>query len=716
MSKQLILAEKPSVGKEIARVLNCKKNINGGLEGQTAIVTWAFGHLVELASPERYDEKYKSWIMSDLPMLPAPLRLEVIPKSKKQFYQIKKMLSRSDVTEVVIATDAGREGELVARWILKLAGCRKPVKRLWISSQTDKAITDGFKNLKPGKEYLSLYEAAQARAESDWYLGLNLTRALTCKYNAQLSAGRVQTPTLAMVVAKEEEIQAFRSRPFWRLSARHKGVSYAATQSRQIFDKAQADQKLNQARKAQAKVTAVDRKVKSVAPPQLYDLTSLQIEANKRYGMGAKQTLRSLQNLYERHKLVTYPRTDSRVLTSDLVATLPERLEALKGGPMRKEAQYRLKKGVQVTKRLVDDKRVSDHHALIPTEATIFLSDLSNDERRIYDLIVTRFLEAVAEPAQMETWKVKVMAGKEEFAASFTSTLELGWKAIAGDDKQDAKPDVKAGQILDGFHAQLREDRTQPPERYTEATLLRDMENPKRFVKDEALRKTLDQAGGIGTVATRADILDKLYHVGYFEDKNGHIFPTSKGRQLIELVPDMVKSPALTAKWEGELTRIQKENIKRQAFINEIKEKTRELVKGVEGSEAKYRHDNQTNTPCPDCGKRLLRVKGKHGERLVCPDRECGYKRNVSRTTNARCPQCHKKLVMMGEGDKKYFKCNTCGFRESLASWEKKNAKKKQQMNKREAQRYMKKQKKQAEEPMNNAFADALKNFKFDDN
>lgn len=715
MSKRLIIAEKPSVGKEIARVLNCKKNINGGLEGQKDIVTWAFGHLVELASPERYDEKYKSWKMSDLPMLPAPLKLGVIPQGKKQFYQIKKMLSRSDVKEVIIATDAGREGELVARWILKLAGCKKPIKRLWISSQTDKAIKEGFKNLKPGKDYESLYEAAQARAESDWYLGLNLTRALTCKYNAQLSAGRVQTPTLAMVVAKEEEIQAFRSRPFWRLSAKHNGVSYSATRSHQIFDKQEAERKLAQTRKSEAKVTAVERKTKSVAAPQLYDLTSLQIEANRRYGMGAKQTLRSLQNLYERHKLVTYPRTDSRVLSSDLVATLPERLEALFGGPMRKEAQYRLKKGVQVTKRLVNDKLVSDHHALIPTEATIFLSDLSSDERRVYDLIVTRFLEAVAEPAKLESWKVKVIAGREEFAASFSSTLEPGWKAIAGDDQQGTKPNVKQGQILEGFHAQLKEDRTQPPERYTEATLLRDMENPKRFVKDEAMRKTLDQTGGIGTVATRADILEKLYSIGYFEEKQGHIFPTSKGRQLIELVPEMVKSPALTAKWEGELTRIQKENKKRQDFIDEIKTKTKELVQGIEKSEAKYRHDNQTNTPCPECGKRLLRMKTKHGERLVCPDRDCGYKKNLSRTTNARCPECHKKLVMMGEGDKKYFKCNTCGFRESLASWEKKNAKKKQQMNKREAQKYMKKMKQQKEEPINNAFADALKNFKFDD-
>ncbi len=715
MKKRLILAEKPSVGKEIARVLGCKKPINGGLEGNDAIVTWAFGHLVTLAVPEKYDEKYKHWKMSDLPMLPTPLKLELIPQGKKQFFQIKKMLTRSDVAEVIIATDAGREGELVARWILKLAGCKKPIQRLWISSQTDRAIKEGFQNLKPGENYDSLYEAAQARSEADWYLGLNLTRALTCKYNAQLSAGRVQTPTLYMVVAKEEEIQAFRSRPFWRLTGTHNGVNYASVNSHQVFDQQEAKKRLATGQKETAVVKAIDRKEKEVPAPQLYDLTSLQIEANRRYGMGAKQTLRSLQNLYERHKLVTYPRTDSRVLTSDLVATLPERLEALMGGPMKREAHQRLKKGAQVTKRLVNDKLVSDHHALIPTEATVFLSDLSKDERRIYDLIVIRFLEAIAEPAKVETYKVKVGVGLEVFSATTTKSLVLGWKAITGEAQPDETPRVKAGEVLNNFTLRLKEERTQPPERYTEATLLRDMENPKRFVKDEAMKKTLDQTGGIGTVATRADILEKLYSVGYFEEKQGHIFPTSKGKQLIELVPEMVKSPALTAKWEGELNRIQQENCKRQEFIGEIKGKTRELVQGIERSDATYRHDNQTNTPCPDCGKRLLRVKNKNGERLVCPDRECGYKKNVSKVTNARCPECHKKLVMMGEGDQKFFKCNTCGFRESLKSWEKKNEKKKQQMNKREATKYMQKMKKKKEEPVNNALADALKNFKFDE-
>ncbi len=715
MEKRLILAEKPSVGKEIARVLGCKKPINGGLEGNDAIVTWAFGHLVTLAGPEKYDEKYKHWKMSDLPMLPTPLKLELIPQGKKQFFEIKKMLTRSDVTEVVIATDAGREGELVARWILKLAGCKKPMQRLWISSQTDRAIKEGFQNLKPGKNYDALYEAAQARSEADWYLGLNITRALTCKYNAQLSAGRVQTPTLSMVVAKEEEIQSFQSRPFWRLTGSHNGVLYASAHSHQVFDQEDAKKRLAAGQKETAVVKLIERKQKEIPAPQLYDLTSLQIEANRRYAMGAKQTLRSLQNLYERHKLVSYPRTDSRVLTSDLVETLPERLEALMGGSMKKEVHQRLKKGVQVTKRLVNDKLVSDHHALIPTEESVFLSDLSKDERRIYDLIVIRFLEAIAEPAKVETFKVKVGVGSEVFSATTTKSLNLGWKAIAGESQSDELPKVKEGEVLDHFTLRLKEEKTQPPERYTEATLLRDMENPKRFVKEEAMKKTLAQTGGIGTVATRADILEKLYAVGYFEEKQGHIFPTSKGKQLIELVPEMVKSPALTAKWEGEFNRIQHENRKRQEFIGEIKEKTRELVQGIEQSDTIYRHDNQTNTPCPDCGKRLLRVKNKNGERLVCPDRECGYKKNVSKVTNARCPECHKKLVMMGEGDQKFFKCNTCGFRESLKSWEKKNAKKKQQMNKREATKYIQKMKKEKDEPVNNALADALKNFKFDE-
>ena len=390
--KTLVIAEKPSVGRDIARVLKCNKNVNGAIEGSRYIVTWGLGHLVTLSDPEQYDKKYKEWNMQDLPMIPKYLRLEVIRQTGKQYNAVKAQIHRKDVNEIVIATDAGREGELVARWILEKAGNQKPIKRLWISSVTDKAIREGFANLKPGKDYDNLYRAAVSRAEADWLVGINATRALTCKYNAQLSCGRVQTPTLAMIVKREEEIRNFKPVSYYGLTAtvtKKDGLKQSMkmqwidpqSKSNRSFDKDKVENLEKELKHQNAKVIKVTCSEKKKPAPQLYDLTELQREANKKYDFSAKQTLNIMQRLYENHKVLTYPRTDSRYVTTDIVDTVKERLQAISVGPYRKLAAK--VKTVKATKAWVDNAKVSDHHAIIPTEQYPQLEHMTLEERKI---------------------------------------------------------------------------------------------------------------------------------------------------------------------------------------------------------------------------------------------------------------------------------------------------------------------------------------------
>ena len=371
MGKSLILAEKPSVGRDLAKVLKCNVNKGSYIEGNKYIVTWAMGHLIGLMDPEGYDNKYKEWKMETLPMLPKHMKLIVLKKTGKQYNEVKKQLLRNDVNEIIIATDAGREGELVARWIIEKAGVKKPLKRLWISSQTNKAILDGFKNLKDAKEYENLYKAAVCRAEADWLVGLNVTRALTCKHNAQLSAGRVQSPTLAMIVQREEEIRNFKPVDYWCLNAKTdrfmlNWVNEKGNNS--TFKEEIADSIVNKCKGQNGEVLEVKKTTKKKYSPALYDLTELQRDANKIWGYSAKQTLNLMQRLYENHKVLTYPRTDSRYVTSDIVATIPERLKAVSFGEYRVAAQQILNTGVKANKNYVDNSKVSDHHAILPTE------------------------------------------------------------------------------------------------------------------------------------------------------------------------------------------------------------------------------------------------------------------------------------------------------------------------------------------------------------
>ena len=429
MSKILVLAEKPSVGRDLAKVLKCNSNKGSYIEGSKYIVTWAMGHLVGLMDPEGYDNKYKEWKMDTLPMLPKHMKLVVLKKTGKQFNEVKRLMNRDDVVEIVIATDAGREGELVARWIIEKAGVHKPLKRLWISSQTDKAILDGFKNLKDGKAYENLYRAAVCRAEADWLVGLNVTRALTCKYNAQLSAGRVQSPTLAMIVQREEEIKNFKPKTYYTISAKTKGYNLAwvnKDNNSRIFDEEFANKIVYKIKNAEGEIVNISSSNKKKFAPALYDLTELQRDANKIFGYSAKQTLNIMQRLYENHKILTYPRTDSRYITTDIVATIPDRLKAIAIGEYRITANELLKTKVNGNKSFVDNSKVSDHHAIIPTEEKPNLSNLTSEERKIYDLVVKRFLSVLLPPFEYTQTTIEGSVENERFIAKGKVVVSKG--------------------------------------------------------------------------------------------------------------------------------------------------------------------------------------------------------------------------------------------------------------------------------------------------
>ncbi|PGT90550.1 DNA topoisomerase III [Bacillus sp. AFS040349] len=718
MSKTVVLAEKPSVGRDLARVLNCHKKGNGFLEGDQYIVTWALGHLVTLADPESYGDQYKSWRLEDLPMLPAPLKLVVIKKTGKQFQSVKTQLLRKDVRDIIIATDAGREGELVARWILEKARVNKPIKRLWISSVTDKAIKEGFRKLKNGKEYENLYASAVARAEADWIVGLNATRALTTKYNAQLSSGRVQTPTLAMIAGREEEIRSFKPKKYYGIKAvAENSLRFAwqdeKTKDTKTFNEAAIDGKLAGLKGKDAKVVNVKTTPKKSYSPALYDLTELQRDANKRFGYSAKETLSIMQKLYEQHKVLTYPRTDSRYITSDIVPTLKDRLEACRMKPYASIIGKILSKPIKANKSFVDDQKVSDHHAIIPTEESVPLSALSDKERKIYDLVIQRFLAVLLPAYQYEQTVVTAKIGEELFTAKGKRVVSAGWKEVYTDfvdeDSEDDQtlPALSEGATLKIQSVSKTTGETKPPARFNEATLLSAMENPTKYMAGESkdLIQTIGETGGLGTVATRADIIEKLYSSFLIEKKGKDLFITSKGKQLLNLVPEDLKSPVLTAEWEQKLTKISKGSLPKQAFLDEMKKYAKEVVTEIKNSKQTFKHDNLTGSKCPDCGKLMLEVNGKKGKMLVCQDRECGHKKGISKVTNARCPNCHKKLELRGQGEGQMFTCK-CGHREKMSTFQERRKKNQNsKVSKREVASYMKKQ---DDNFSNNALADAL--------
>ena len=721
MSKILVLAEKPSVARDIARVLKCNKKGNGYIEGNNYIITWALGHLVTLTDPEGYNNKYKQWRIEDIPIVPEKFKYSIIKQTSKQFNAVKSQLERNDVSEVVIATDAGREGELVARLILYKTGCKKPIKRLWISSVTDKAIKEGFSKLRDGREYNNLYASALCRAEADWVVGINATRALTCKYNAQLSCGRVQTPTLAMVYEREKEIREFKPKEFYSIDIKSKNIKFTwfdkTSNSNRTFNEEKVDKILNKIKGQNLLIVDVEKKIKKSYPSGLYDLTSLQRDANRIWNYSAKETLSIMQRLYEHYKVLTYPRTDSKYISNDIVPTLKDRVKAARD-INKAAAKDILLSDIKANKSFVDNAKVSDHHAIIPTEESPILSDFTQKERNIYELVVKRFLAVLMKPYEYEEVTIKGEINSEEFRAKGKKIISMGWKDVYTEVEEDEDNQIVGGinkndtLKVDSFNKKL--GKTTPPDFFNEGTLLSAMENPLKYTKtnDAKINKTLGETGGIGTVATRADIIEKLFSNFLIEKRGKDIITTSKGRQLLDLAPKELTSPKLTGEWELKLQQISKGKLNKDVFMKDIIKYTEELVEDIKLSEEKFRHDNLSGENCPQCGKKMLSVNTKKGRALVCQDRECGYRKNVAILTNVRCPECKKKLELRGSGDGKIYAClnKNCNFREKESVF-KQRFNKNNKVNKKEVNKIMQKMKKEAEESINNPFAELLKDF-----
>lgn len=683
--KKLILAEKPSVARDIGRILNANEKKKNYLEGKNYVITWALGHLLGLKMPEDLNKKWEKWQLETLPMLPKFIGIKPLPKTRGQLKTIESLVKRKDINEIVIATDAGREGELVARWILQYVHANKKVMRLWISSQTDKAVKQGFKELKPAEKYDNLYESALARATADWLVGLNVTRALTVKYQDNLSAGRVQTPTLALVRRQEEKIEKFMPQKYYRI-ALHIGNQTAYMKQKNIYaikERDEAEKKKRHLDNFKGQIKDINSKIKREPAPLLYDLTELQREANKRYGYSAKKTLSLVQSLYEIHKVVSYPRTDSRYLSNDIKATLMERLQAIRKYDSRAEEAIKNKAKV-ILKKVFNDSKVTDHHALIPTEQVPNYSKFSADEQKIYNLIVSRFLGIFAQPYTVEELRVVVTFDKDEFIFVGKKVLDYGWK------NKDAAEEVvlnlkKDTAVSPNFT--VEEKLTTPPVPLTEAGLLAQME---KF--------------GLGTPATRAEIIEKLVKSELMERTGHALRVTPKGKQLLNLVNKELVSPKLTAKWEKQLEDIAHGKMKSQKFIGDIKNDTKRLVSEVKNSKEDYKDFSLTKKRCPECNNFLKVRKTRDGEIYVCSNPECNYRRRKdAKVSNHRCPQCHRKMLIVEGKNGKYFRCKYDGTTEKMTV-----GKKSKKMTKHEERRLLKKIN-QDDEPQESPLALALK-------
>ena len=653
--KSVVLCEKPSVARDIARNLGAKNNKNGCLEGDKYVVTWALGHLVTLQTPDKYKE-FSNVSLENLPMIPKYMKTEIIKKTFKQYKIIETAVNRKDVNEVIIATDAGREGELVARYILEKANCKKKVKRLWISSVTDKAIKDGFKNLKAGDDYLGLYYSGVARANADWLVGINASRALTLKYNASLNCGRVQTPTLQMVFEREEKIKSFVPREYYTFEAVVDGIRFNCGESEYNFTN--AEKFVSDNKNKTINFDKVEVKIKTSIPKPLYNLTDIQQAASALFGLSPKQTLNIIQRLYESHKVLTYPRTDSRYLTTDMKNTLADRLRAI-GGDYKEITAKLLREKDFNTKRIINNSKVSDHHAIIPTEQKPNYMSLSDTELKIYNLVVKRFLENLLPDYKYEETSYSFKLDNKVFTAKSTKVIQLGFKELSRSEIEDKKISFSTKEFsLDSL--QYNKKQTTPPSYYTEGSLIYAMENPFEFVDDDNERKILKQTNGIGTVATRADILEKLFTNDYLVLDNGRIKTTNKAKQLLNLVPKNLKSPSLTATWEKQLDNIAKNKLSKDKFLKDIKDYTRECILEIKDSQDKFKHDNISGKKCEECGSYMLEVDKKGTKMLKCSSPTCRNRKVISRLTNLRCDNCHKKMTLFGSGENSTYRC-VCG-------------------------------------------------------
>ena len=621
---KLVLAEKPSVAMSLSKVIGADQRGDGYMEGNGYLVSWCVGHLVELSQPEAYDEKYAKWKYDDLPILPEHWQYQVSASTKKQFGILKKLMQRKDVESLICATDAGREGELIFRLVYHQCGCKKPVERLWISSMEDSAIREGFQKLRPGTEYDALYEAALCRERADWMVGINASRLFSCLYGQPLAVGRVMTPVLAMTVVRESAIAAFVPEKFYTVALTLADGGTAS--SKRFAQKADAELLLSKCRKEErVTVQKMERKEKSESPPQLYDLTALQRDANRLLGFTAQQTLDYAQSLYEK-RLITYPRTDSRFLTEDMAASLPGLVTAT-GKAFAVEEQIPIH-----VQQVIDGSKVTDHHALLPTKsmANADLAALPAGERNILRLIATRLLCAVGEPHRYaETTIITICAG-EEFSAKGKVVLSEGWKAVErkmlgellGKQKEPAVlPDVKEQSQCSIAGAELKEGQTSPPKHFTEDLLLHAMETASADSMPEGVERQ-----GIGTPATRAATIEKLVQKGFLERKGTKktkvLLPTDKGKALITVMPEEIQSPEMTADWETKLLQIERGEMEPSEFMTEINTMITELVKNTEmkkGANALMK--SKIIGVCPNCGKPVVeREKG-----WFCENRECRF-------------------------------------------------------------------------------------------
>ena len=682
--KQLILAEKPSVAKDLSKILGANQKHKSYYEGPNVIVTWAFGHLLGLKMPEDLNKEWQTWKMEDLPMVPKQLGIKPLPRTGGQLKMIKQLATRKDVSEAVIATDAGREGELVARWILEWIRFDKPVKRLWISSQTEKAIKTGFAQLKPAKNYDALYQSALARAKADWLVGLNVTRALTVKYQDNLSAGRVQTPTLALVRQQERQIETFRPQTYYviELGVGEERARLVQKNPQALKTQEEAQAIVNQMNRP-GRVASVTEKVKTEAAPLPYDLTEIQREANQAFGFSAKKTLSLVQSLYETHKIVSYPRTDSKYLTTDLKATMQERLQAV--ADFAPEVRGYIKNGAVVQQKAVfNDAKVSDHHALLPTEQRANYAKLTNDEQRIYKMIVARFLMLFALPHKKVQQKATVTFDAQQFIFTQSKVLEAGWKT--NDKSTAASVDWQEGMSVAPDFT-IKKELTSPPKPLNEGTLLGKME---KF--------------SLGTPATRAEIIEKLIKSELMERTPSGLQVSPKGKQLLELVNPSLVTPELTEKWEKELEAIAKGQFSSQAFLKQIEQDTQRLVTEIKQSEQKYQDFALTQKRCPDCGELLREKNTRDGKIYVCSSADCSYRRRKDpKLSNHRCPQCHKKMEIIEGKNGAFFRCKYDGTTEKMQT----KQERKKKMTKHEERRLMKKY--AQEEPQESPLAAALK-------
>ena len=668
--KQLIIAEKPSVAKDLSRVLKATKKTKNYYEGDKVIVTWALGHLLTLKMPEDLNKEWQQWQLETLPMLPKQIGIKPLPKTGHQLKAIAALAKRKDVGEAVIATDAGREGELVARWILQWVRFNKPVKRLWISSQTDKAIKQGFANLKPASQYDNLYESAISRAKADWLVGLNVTRALTVKYQDNLSAGRVQTPTLALVRQQEKQIEKFLPQEYFTIQFADNQLTFTHQQKnpQAIKTREAAQQLVQQMSQTAGTVEKIEEKVKRQAAPLPYDLTEIQREANQRYGFSAKKTLSLVQSLYEIHKVVTYPRTDSKYLTTDMQNTMKERLQAI--SDFNPQVKTIIKNGSKVVlKRVFNNALVSDHHALIPTEQRANFAKLSSDEQRIYQMIVSRFLMLFLPEYQEKVEKITLSFGSERFVANNKKVLEPGWKGTSDEVKAKVVHYTEGQKIKGEFS--IEKQLTTPPKPLSEGTLLAKMEKYS-----------------LGTPATRAEMIEKLIKSDLMERKANYLAVTPKGKQLLGLVNPSLVTPELTEKWEKNLEKIAKGQMKSQQFIQQIEQDTKRLVAEIKQSNQSYQDFSITQKRCPECGSLLKEKNGRDGKRLVCTNEDCHYsRRKEPKVSNHRCPQCHKKMEIIEGKNGAYYRCKYDGTTEKMQT----KAERKQKMTKHEEKRLLKK-------------------------